>query len=309
MIELFCVDCDATLGCVSESRPGRYRLRCEACKREKELQRGKDKAADDKRQRYAARHPNCARCGASMLFHDTATRMDMNKFCGACKRDDKRRRDTKYHRKLGMRPIAEIREANAQKQASRAAAKAEQRAERERALEDKRRKCPWLNPKLTDAQAYRLQYKLDSAFREREVARSVKRHKETPLLRIWENIIARCENPIVKGYHRYGGRGIKVLEPFRSSFQAFVDYMGPRPSPMHSVDRIDVDGHYAPGNVRWADPITQRHNISKLKTTPAMLAAAMRARMEKQRQRQDRRARADRELASVGLGQATFREH
>jgi hypothetical protein len=163
---------------------------------------------------------------------------------------------------------------------------------------------PWLNPKLTDAQQYRLRYRLDDAFRAREVARSVRRHAETPLLRIWEGMIARCENPISPVYHRYGGRGIKVLEPFRSSFQAFVEHveqLGPRPSPGHSIDRVDPDGDYAVGNLRWADHHMQGNNKSRVKTTPAMLAATTQARLFRKRQKARRQAQADRELASVRI--------
>lgn len=67
----------------------------------------------------------------------------------------------------------------------------------------------------------------------------------------------RCTNPKNKDWHSYGGRGIE----FRfTSFKQFIDDIGLRPEPKLSLDRIDSDGHYEVGNVRWADAYTQQHN-------------------------------------------------
>jgi hypothetical protein len=151
----------------------------------------------------------------------------MTTVCNDCQHKTKQATDAAYRVKKGHKPtgktLAEIvREAEERRSAKKAARAEERNREREAKLKDK----PWLNPKLTDAQQYRLRYKLDADFRAREVARSVKRHKETPLLRTWENIIARCENPMTQHYHRYGGRGIKAEYVGRE--------LGPRPSPRHS---------------------------------------------------------------------------
>ena len=71
------------------------------------------------------------------------------------------------------------------------------------------------------------------------------------------NAQTRCNNPRIRHYARYGGRGIKFLF---QSFEEFYEHLGQRPSPAHSVDRIDNDGHYEPGNVRWATPSEQGNN-------------------------------------------------
>jgi hypothetical protein len=70
----------------------------------------------------------------------------------------------------------------------------------------------------------------------------------------------RCYNPHDVSYPNYGARGIRVCDRWRESFEQFFVDVGPRPSPDHSIDRIDNDGHYEPGNVRWATRDEQGHN-------------------------------------------------
>ncbi len=81
--------------------------------------------------------------------------------------------------------------------------------------------------------------------------------KKTPEYKAWDNIKHRCNNPKDKQYHNYGGRGIEIGW---SSFEDFYSHVGKRPSPQHSIDRIENDKGYVPGNVRWATRIEQANN-------------------------------------------------
>jgi hypothetical protein len=82
----------------------------------------------------------------------------------------------------------------------------------------------------------------------------------SPEYRSWCHLKERCTNPACKDWPDYGGRGIRVCAEWQNDFAAFYTHVGPKPSPSHSIDRIDVNGNYEPGNVRWADPTTQRNN-------------------------------------------------
>jgi hypothetical protein len=82
--------------------------------------------------------------------------------------------------------------------------------------------------------------------------------------KIWCGIIARCFNPKHEAFHRYGGRGITMCDRWRQSFESFLADVGRRPSGKHTLDRIDNNGNYEPGNVRWATQIEQRRNSSSV---------------------------------------------
>lgn len=83
---------------------------------------------------------------------------------------------------------------------------------------------------------------------------------KSPEHRAWVSMRQRCGNPKKREWAHYGGRGIKVCDAWLHSFTAFLADVGPRPSSLHSLDRMDVDGNYEPGNVRWATHQQQVEN-------------------------------------------------
>lgn len=78
----------------------------------------------------------------------------------------------------------------------------------------------------------------------------------------WAALKGRCLNPANPKYPRYGGRGIKVCERWLDDFETFLADMGRKPSPLHSIDRINNDGDYEPNNCHWATIDTQTRNRS-----------------------------------------------
>ncbi len=84
----------------------------------------------------------------------------------------------------------------------------------------------------------------------------------TPEYLAWKRMKARCTCKASAGFRHYGGRGVQVCARWRDSFEAFIADMGPCPYG-HSLDRIDTNGNYEPGNCRWADRVTQNNNTTR----------------------------------------------
>jgi len=82
----------------------------------------------------------------------------------------------------------------------------------------------------------------------------------SPTYQSWSNMYSRCYNSKARGFHNYGGRGITICDKWRT-FELFLQDMGERPENT-SLDRIDVNGNYEPGNCRWATRTEQNRNKS-----------------------------------------------
>lgn len=96
----------------------------------------------------------------------------------------------------------------------------------------------------------------------REINTRHGKHK-TRLYKIWAGVVSRCENPSSNVFKYYGGRGIGICHEWRVSFEAFASAVGNPPSENHSLDRIDNEKGYVPGNVRWASRAQQSRNTRR----------------------------------------------
>ncbi len=93
-------------------------------------------------------------------------------------------------------------------------------------------------------------------------------HGITKEYRTWKGIKTRCLNQNVKCFHYYGGRGITIAAEWIDDFPAFLAHIGPAPSSAHSVDRVDNNRGYEPGNVRWATATQQNRNTRRVLDKP-----------------------------------------
>lgn len=84
--------------------------------------------------------------------------------------------------------------------------------------------------------------------------------QRAPEYDIWCAMLSRCQNPNNPFYPDYGGRGIVVCAAWHD-YERFIADVGRRPSPDLSIDRLDPDGNYEPGNVAWRTGTAQQRNL------------------------------------------------
>lgn len=93
--------------------------------------------------------------------------------------------------------------------------------------------------------------------------------RKTPEYQSWAGMKQRCLNPKNPRYDSYGGRGITICKRWMNSFDNFYADMGPKPSPLHTIERKNNDGNYTPRNCIWGDKKQQANNRRKAPPRPS----------------------------------------
>ena len=124
-------------------------------------------------------------------------------------------------------------------------------------------KCSCGDERVADGYVVRIGVTVNCLKCSREVTRKTTvTHgmSETVEFYAWTDMKTRCFNSNSTSYNNYGGRGVKVCDRWVDSFENFYSDMGGKPTPLHSIDRINVDGDYEPSNCRWATNEEQANN-------------------------------------------------
>lgn len=116
--------------------------------------------------------------------------------------------------------------------------------------------------RISEYNLYDGQSKSCGCLKREKTAQRSKKHGMTGTVeyRIWSGIKGRCCNPKNQAFSDYGGRGITMYEEWINSFDVFFAYVGLRPDPQYTIDRIDNDSGYRSGNIRWATMKEQARN-------------------------------------------------
>lgn len=120
-------------------------------------------------------------------------------------------------------------------------------------------RCDCGNTKIIDGSALKRKATISCrCYQKEQVTKHGKSY--TAEYKTWIRMKQRCYDKNTNSYKNYGKRGIKMCRRWRSSFENFLEDMGKRPSPKHSIDRIDNNGDYTPENCKWSTQKQQHRN-------------------------------------------------